>query len=104
MESTFCLDSVLPFNQQRLKTDEYDDIETFSTDVHLLFDNAIKFYQSDSQEHKDAIELQRVFQDAKARICTDEQGTFCALHTVTSFSTIFLPLLHTFMLVHHETL
>lgn len=61
--------------QQRLKTDEYEDIETFSTDVYLLFDNAIKFYQPDVQEHKDAIKLKEVYEAAKARLCSqlDEQ-------------------------------
>ena len=62
--------------QQRLKTDEYEDIETFSTDMYLLFDNAIKFYQPDLQEHKDAVKLKELFEDAKARLCKqiDEQG------------------------------
>jgi len=57
-------------NQQRLKTDEYEDIDTFSADINLLFDNAIKFYKSDAQEHKDAIKLKEVFEDAKARLCS----------------------------------
>lgn len=66
----------IAFNQQRLKTDEYEDIETFSTDVYLLFDNAIKFYQPDVQEHKDAIKLKDVYEVAKARLCSqlDEQS------------------------------
>lgn len=62
--------------QQRLKTDEYEDVETFSQDICLLLENAIKFYQSDSQEHRDAIKLQRVFLDAKAQLFAQihEQG------------------------------
>lgn len=66
----------IAFNQQRLKTDEYEDIETFSTDVYLLFDNAIKFYQPNVQEHKDAIKLKEVYEAAKARLCSqlDEQS------------------------------
>ncbi|KAJ7360053.1 hypothetical protein OS493_019144 [Desmophyllum pertusum] len=60
--------------QQRLKTDEYEDIDTFSADVYLLFDNAIKFYKSDVQEHKDAIKLKEVFEVAKARLCAGEPG------------------------------
>lgn len=73
-----CHGCVSIVNQQRLKTDEYEDVETFSRDMCLLFDNAVKFYQSDLQEHKDAVKLQEVFADAKARLCTqmDEQGTF----------------------------
>ena len=57
-------------HQQRLKTDEYEDIDTFSADINLLFDNAIKFYKSDAQEHRDAIKLKEVFDDAKARLCS----------------------------------
>ena len=62
--------STLFLNQQRLKTDEYEDIDTFSADINLLFDNAIKFYKADAQEHKDAIKLKEVFDDAKARLCS----------------------------------
>ena len=55
--------------------------------MYLLFDNAIKFYQSDLQEHKDAIKLKEVFEDAKAQLCSqiDEQGTY-QLHTMEHFS------------------
>ena len=73
-----CHGCVSIVNQQRLKTDEYEDVETFSRDMCLLFDNAVKFYQSDLQEHKDAVKLQEVFADAKARLMDtqmDEQGT-----------------------------
>lgn len=63
--------------QQRLKTDEYEDVETFSHDMCLLLENAIKFYQSDLQEHKDAVKLQGVFANAKAQLCAhlNEQGS-----------------------------
>ena len=76
---TVCLIACLCYlfiYQQRLKTDEYEDVETFSHDVCLLFENAIKFYQSDSQEHRDAIKLQDVFVNAKAQLFAqiDEQG------------------------------
>ena len=66
------------FNQQRLKTDEYEDVETFSHDMCLLLENAIKFYQSDLQEHKDAVKLQGVFANAKAQLCAhlNEQGLY----------------------------
>jgi len=44
----------------------------------LLFDNAIKFYKSDAQEHKDAIKLKEVFEDAKARLCSQmHKGKLC---------------------------
>ena len=77
-------DGLIPIvTQQRLKTDEYEDVETFSHDIYLLFHNAIKFYASDLQEHKDAIKLQEVFTDAKARLCTqmDEQGTHTLVYS-----------------------
>ncbi|XP_058969432.2 protein polybromo-1 isoform X2 [Pocillopora verrucosa] len=56
--------------QQRLKTDEYEDVDAFSADIQLLFDNAIKFYKSDVQEHQDAIKLREAFDEAKTRLCT----------------------------------
>ena len=80
------------FYQQRLKTDEYEDVETFSQDICLLLENAIKFYQSDSQEHRDAIKLQRVFLDAKAQLFAQihEQGnvTFTVHSRLFSFAFI----------------
>lgn len=38
--------------------------------MQLLFDNAIKFYKSDVQEHQDAIKLRKAFDEAKTRLCT----------------------------------
>ena len=62
--------------QQRLKTDEYEDVETFSRDMELLLDNAAKYYKPDSQERKDALLLKDVFLEAKERLCAEEdEGT-----------------------------
>lgn len=72
--------------------------------MYLLLNNAIKFYASDLQEHKDAIKLQEVFTDAKARLCTqmDEEGT----HTLTygqlinaNISTVAFKLCYEFILL-----
>ncbi|KXJ20228.1 Protein polybromo-1 [Exaiptasia diaphana] len=54
--------------QQRLKTDEYEDVETFVQDVELLLDNALKFYKPEMQEYKDAEQLKQVFEEEKESI------------------------------------
>ncbi|EDO33982.1 predicted protein, partial [Nematostella vectensis] len=56
--------------QQRLKTDEYEDVGTFTADMELLLDNALKYYKPDSQEYQDATQLKQVFDELK-----EEQGS-----------------------------
>uniref|UniRef100_A0A8D8SGT3 Protein polybromo-1 n=1 Tax=Cacopsylla melanoneura TaxID=428564 RepID=A0A8D8SGT3_9HEMI len=47
--------------QQKLKTDEYDDMSDFQADVELLVKNAKTFYKRNTQEHRDAGELMDLF-------------------------------------------
>ncbi|XP_065223085.1 protein polybromo-1 isoform X3 [Planococcus citri] len=54
--------------QQKLKTDEYDDVDDMQQDVELLVNNAKTFYKRTSQEYKDANELWELFLQTKARI------------------------------------
>lgn len=54
--------------QQKLKTEEYDDIEDFQADVELLVNNAKAFYKKSSQEYKDAQELWELFNQTKTRL------------------------------------
>ena len=65
-------------------------------DVELLLDNAIKFYSPEVQEHKDALQLKQVYEDAKARLCDEnDEGT-------VQYIVIFLP--HNLWMVHHVLL
>ncbi|KAK3750182.1 hypothetical protein QZH41_015411 [Actinostola sp. cb2023] len=59
--------------QQRLKTDEYEDVETFIQDVELLLDNAMKFYKPDSQEYNDAEELKEIFEEKKELLLSGKE-------------------------------
>ncbi|XP_014249170.1 protein polybromo-1 isoform X5 [Cimex lectularius] len=54
--------------QQKLKTDEYDDIEEFTSDIELLVSNAKAFYKRTSHEYKDANELWELLQSAKSKL------------------------------------
>lgn len=47
--------------QQKLKTDEYDDIEDLQNDIELIVSNAKAFYKRNTQEYKDACELLELF-------------------------------------------
>lgn len=47
--------------QQKLKTDEYDDIEDLQSDIELITSNAKAFYKRNTQEYKDACELLELF-------------------------------------------
>ncbi|KAG8184625.1 hypothetical protein JTE90_022674 [Oedothorax gibbosus] len=52
--------------QQKLKTDDYVDVQQLSADVELLVNNAKSYYKKSSQEYRDACELWEVFSDAKS--------------------------------------
>lgn len=53
--------------QQKLKTDEYDDIEDLQSDIELIVSNAKAFYKRNTQEYKDACELLELFITNKIR-------------------------------------
>ena len=55
-----------------MKTEEYEDVEALTKDMHLLFDYAMKYYQPDSQEYKDAVLLKEIYEEEKAVLCDGE--------------------------------
>ncbi|XP_050303913.1 protein polybromo-1 isoform X2 [Anthonomus grandis grandis] len=54
--------------QQKLKTDEYNDIHDLETDIELIVANTKAFYKKNSQEWKDADELWNLFLNSKSKI------------------------------------
>ncbi|KAG5885887.1 hypothetical protein JTB14_019148 [Gonioctena quinquepunctata] len=54
--------------QQKLKMDEYDDLDDLQSDVELIVNNTKAFYKKNSQEFKDATELWDLFIASKNRI------------------------------------
>lgn len=53
--------------QQKLKTEEYEDVEDLQTDIELIVNNTKAFYKKNSQEYKDACELWELFLENKSR-------------------------------------
>lgn len=53
--------------QQKLKTDEYEDIDDLQADIELIANNAKAFYKKSSTEYRDAVELIELFLANKAR-------------------------------------
>lgn len=47
--------------QQKLKTDEYEDIDDLQCDIDLVVSNAKAFYKKSSQEWRDANDLWELF-------------------------------------------
>lgn len=47
--------------QQKLKTDEYEDVDDLQGDIELMVSNAKAFYKRSSQEYRDACELWELF-------------------------------------------
>ena len=54
--------------QQKLKTDEYADVEELKADLQKLIDNAKAFYKDDSDEKDAAKEMQDLLNKAMAKI------------------------------------
>lgn len=45
---------------QKLKNVSYENVDELAADFLLMFDNACKYNEPDSQIYKDALELQRI--------------------------------------------
>ncbi|GLH16320.1 ATP-dependent helicase brm, partial [Gryllus bimaculatus] len=54
--------------QQKLKTDEYEDLDDLTSDIQLLVNNAKAFYKRTSQEYKDACDMWDLFVASKNRL------------------------------------
>ena len=54
--------------QQKLKMDEYTDLEELKSDFEKLFNNALAYYKKGTQEYRDASEMSDLFQKASGEI------------------------------------
>lgn len=51
--------------QQKIRMDEYDDLDQFTSDIELLVNNTKLYFKPDTAEHADAIKLWEVYLDLK---------------------------------------
>lgn len=51
--------------QQKIRMDEYDDLDQFTSDIELLVNNTKLYFKPDTVEHADAIKLWEVYLDLK---------------------------------------
>lgn len=58
----------------RLKNNQYDTLEDLLSDLVLVFDNACKFNEPDSQLYKDALALQQVALQSKLELSESENS------------------------------
>ena len=59
---------------QKMRTNSYDSLDACSSDLMLMFDNAYKFNEPDSQVYKDALILQRLAMQTKLSLAEDDDG------------------------------
>ncbi|XP_046634801.1 protein polybromo-1-like isoform X2 [Daphnia pulicaria] len=57
---------------QKVKASHYENVEELLADIVLMFDNACRYNEPDSQIYKDALTLQRVALQTKIQLCEDE--------------------------------
>ncbi|KAG1687281.1 Protein polybromo-1 [Nymphon striatum] len=60
--------------QTRLQATQYESLEDMLADFVLMFDNACKYNEPDSQIYKDALTLQRVALQTKLELINDSEG------------------------------
>lgn len=53
--------------QQKLKTDEFSDVNELKADLQKLIDNALTFYKEDTDENEAAKEMQELLDKAMGR-------------------------------------
>ncbi len=54
--------------QQKLKTEEYADLDELKADFKRLLDNAFKYYKEDTEEYETATELKELYDKAVAKV------------------------------------
>ncbi len=54
--------------QQKLKMDEYADVDELKADFLKLFNNALAYYKKGSPEHRDATEMSELFNKALGKV------------------------------------
>ncbi|KDR13747.1 hypothetical protein L798_12146, partial [Zootermopsis nevadensis] len=59
---------------QKLKSSQYESLDDMVSDFVLMFDNACKYNEPDSQIYKDALMLQRVALQTKLQLREDEEA------------------------------
>ena len=73
--------------QQKLKMDEYTNMDELKEDFALLFKNALSYYKKGTQEFKDATEMSELFAKALGTlIAYIHRGFFCTLSNLYIFS------------------
>ena len=60
--------------QQKIRTDEYDDLDQMTVDVELLVSNAKAFYPGDKTEHQDAVALWELYRQTVEKIMECERA------------------------------
>ena len=64
--------------QQKLKMDEYTNMEELKADFELLFKNALSYYKKGTQEFKDATEMGELFAKALGRLVLHNKAQYVA--------------------------
>jgi len=62
--------------QQKLRTEEYADVNELKADFVKIIDNALKYYKEDTEEREAAIELQELLDKAMGE---SQEGRNCLL-------------------------
>ncbi|GMT37808.1 hypothetical protein PFISCL1PPCAC_29105, partial [Pristionchus fissidentatus] len=59
--------------QQKLRNEDYTTVAGFFGDVELLVENALAYYKEEDEEHRDALEVERLFAEKRKLIENGEE-------------------------------
>lgn len=90
----------------KLKNNNYESLEDLLSEIILVFDNACKFNEPDSQLYKDALALQKVALQAKLELSESENSGVPDMKNIIQdlLTNLFISVYNHQVIIHYKPL